>query len=203
MRVAILSAAVAAAVLLIACPPTNTPQRMPPDPTPPTGYEPPAGDPGQSTPVDAASEPVGAADGAACSVDTECASGVCEGQGCEAGQGRCASRDRACTMDIRAYCGCDGVTFESSGSCPGQRYEFAGRCEDGRPEGSACLAGTECASGVCEGQGCGEDTPGTCAPAKRGCTKDLRSYCGCDGKTFKGSGSCPGKRYASKGECRP
>lgn len=193
LRIAIL-------LLLVACPATNTPQRMPPDPVDPPGYQPPT-DPGSTTPIDAASEPTGAADGAACSVDTECASGACEGQGCEAGQGRCASKDRACTMDLRAYCGCDGVTFESSGSCPGSRYEFAGRCEEGRPEGSACLAGTDCQSGVCEGQGCGDDRPGTCAAAKRGCTKDLRTYCGCDGKTFRGSGSCPGRRYSTKGEC--
>lgn len=196
LRVAILSAA----AMLVACPPSNTPQRMPADPVDPPGYQPPPPpDPGQSPPD--ASAPPGAADGAACSVDTECASGVCEGQGCESGQGRCASRERACTMDIRAYCGCDGVTFESSGSCPGARYEFSGRCEDGRPEGSACLAATDCQSGVCEGQGCGDDRPGTCAPAKRGCTKDLRAYCGCDGKTFRGSGSCPGRRYSTKGEC--
>ena len=197
LRVAILSAA----VMLAACPPSNTPQRMPADPADPPGYQPPGTGPVQSSTPDAGAETTGAADGAACSVDTECAGGVCEGKGCEAGQGTCRSRDRACTMDLRAYCGCDGVTFESSGSCPGARYEFAGRCEDGRPEGSACLAGTDCASGVCEGQGCGDDAPGTCAPAKRGCTKDLRSYCGCDGKTFRGSGSCPGRRYSTRGEC--
>ena len=201
-RIAILAAAAAASVLLLACPPTNTPQPMPPRPADPpggSGYVPPPLDAG-AVAIDA-EEAAGAPDGASCSVDTECESGACEGQGCEPGQGRCASRDRACTMDIRAYCGCDGVTFESSGSCPGARYEFAGRCEDGRPEGSACLTGTDCQSGVCEGQGCGDDTPGTCAPARRGCTKDLRSYCGCDGKTFRSSGSCPGRRYSTKGEC--
>ncbi len=70
-----------------------------------------------------------------------------------------------------------------------------------KPDGATCLTGGECASKVCEGQGCEATVPGTCAPAARACTRDLRAYCSCDGKTFRASGSCPGQRYASKGEC--
>ncbi|HUS27524.1 MAG TPA: hypothetical protein VMZ53_03415 [Kofleriaceae bacterium] len=70
-----------------------------------------------------------------------------------------------------------------------------------QPDGAPCLAESECASGVCEGQGCGPDQPGACAPKARGCTRDRRQYCGCDGITFFSSGSCPGHRYASKGAC--
>jgi len=70
-----------------------------------------------------------------------------------------------------------------------------------RPDGEACLQSTDCASGICEGQGCSDDTPGRCMPKARGCTRDLRAYCGCDGKTFRASGSCPLQRYASKGTC--
>src|SRR5689334_857570 len=51
-------------------------------------------------------------------------------------------------------------------------------------DGGPCLADTECASGVCEGQGCAADQPGACAPKTRGCTRDRRQYCGCDGITF-------------------
>lgn len=69
-----------------------------------------------------------------------------------------------------------------------------------RPDGQACFTSAECASGVCEGLGC-EATPGKCAPQRRGCTRDLRTYCGCDGKTFRASGSCPGRRFASYGAC--
>ena len=68
------------------------------------------------------------------------------------------------------------------------------------PEGARCLRSEQCASGVCEGEGCGPEG-GTCAPAKRACTKDLRPYCGCDGKTFRTSGTCPGRRFDHRGEC--
>jgi hypothetical protein len=70
-----------------------------------------------------------------------------------------------------------------------------------RPDGAPCLIARDCASGVCEGEGCTAARPGTCAPASRGCTKDLREYCGCDGVTFRSSGSCPGARFAIRGEC--
>ena len=70
-----------------------------------------------------------------------------------------------------------------------------------KADGASCLASEECTSGICEGEGCGDTKPGTCAPANRACTRDLRPYCGCDGVTFRTSGSCPGRRFAYKGEC--
>ncbi|MBX2798713.1 MAG: hypothetical protein KTR31_13615 [Myxococcales bacterium] len=83
--------------------------------------------------------------------------------------------------------------------------------EDAEPEGSddsegllagsACLAAEDCASGVCEGQGCDEASPGICAEATRPCTADARPYCGCDDVTFTSSGTCPGARYAHEGPC--
>lgn len=70
------------------------------------------------------------------------------------------------------------------------------------PEGGSCLTPADCAEGmVCEGEGCGDDTPGTCQPLTRLCTRDLRPYCGCDGETFQSSGSCPGKRFERRGPC--
>ncbi len=201
IRVAVLAATLAAISMMIACPPQNTPQMMPPAPDRTgSGYAPPTATDGGVPDASPASEQLAAA-GAACTLDAECESSVCEGQGCGEGEGKCAARDARCTRDLRPYCGCDGVTFSSSGSCPGARYQFPGECE-ARPEGQSCLDGAECASGVCEGQGCGDDAPGTCAPKGRACTKDLRPYCGCDGKTFKTSGSCPGRRYAAKGSCQ-
>ncbi len=67
--------------------------------------------------------------------------------------------------------------------------------------GVSCQQGSECESGTCEGLGCDEASPGKCAPAKRMCTMDLRTFCGCDGKTFQGSGSCPKHRYKAAGPC--
>lgn len=67
--------------------------------------------------------------------------------------------------------------------------------------GSSCLSGADCASGVCEGEGCDASSPGTCAPEVRPCSRDRRPYCGCDGETFFTSSTCVGRRYASKGPC--
>ena len=89
---------------------------------------------------------------------------------------------------------------------PGTGYEppappDAAPASTGGAEGASCLSGSDCASGVCEGAGCGDDQPGTCAAAQRACTRDYAAYCGCDGQTFHGSGSCPGQRYSARGEC--
>lgn len=73
--------------------------------------------------------PVPAADGAACAAGADCKSGICEGQGCGDAKGVCVSKKRACTADLRAYCGCDGVTFRGSSSCPGRRYAARGECK--------------------------------------------------------------------------
>lgn len=113
---------------LIACPPKGTPQPSPPG-DPVGGYEPPppidAG-PEAAADAEAASEP--GAEGASCTTAGDCASGVCEGEGCGDGQGVCAPAQRGCTKDLRPYCGCDGVTFRASGTCPGQRYAHTGEC---------------------------------------------------------------------------
>jgi hypothetical protein len=69
-------------------------------------------------------------------------------------------------------------------------------------DGGRCERGDECASGVCEGLGCGADHKGTCMARNRSCTRDLRSYCGCDGKVFQASGSCPGRRFSARGACQ-
>lgn len=70
-----------------------------------------------------------------------------------------------------------------------------------KADGESCLAAEDCQSGVCEGEGCGANQPGTCMPKSRACTRDLRPYCGCDGQTFRTSGSCPGKRFSARAEC--
>ncbi|MCP4504358.1 MAG: trypsin-like peptidase domain-containing protein [Deltaproteobacteria bacterium] len=69
------------------------------------------------------------ANGASCDDAEQCEGGVCEGQGCGKMQGVCASLDRVCTKDHRAFCGCDGTTFYGSGSCPGARFVERRPCE--------------------------------------------------------------------------
>jgi hypothetical protein len=70
-----------------------------------------------------------------------------------------------------------------------------------KADGASCFGGDQCASGICEGQGCGDDEPGKCMPKRRACTRDLRTYCGCDHKTFQASGSCPGRRFSARAKC--
>jgi hypothetical protein len=152
--------------------------------------------------------PAKLAAGAACDAADQCDSGTCEGEGCGAGQGVCAAADRACTRDLVAYCGCDGQTFRSSGSCPGQRFASRAACAPAAPpappakqaDGGACTTEADCESGICEGEGCGT-AAGVCAPKSRKCTRDMATYCGCDGTEFKTSGSCPGRRFKNRGAC--
>jgi hypothetical protein len=70
----------------------------------------------------------------------------------------------------------------------------------GRADGAACSTAADCAGGVCEGEGCGPEE-GRCASKQRMCTRDLQTYCGCDGKEFRGSGSCPNGRFKKRGLC--
>jgi hypothetical protein len=175
--------------------PTSTDGANPsPDATPPAGHQPSAEQGG------IVEQPNGGA--MACNTDADCKGGICEGQGCGDMEGRCAPKTgRTCTRDLRTYCGCDGQTFQGSGSCPGKRYSSPGECGSALADGSPCTSGPQCASGICEGEGCGDDKPGTCMAKDRQCTMDLRQYCGCDGKTHQGSGSCPSLRFAKRGAC--
>lgn len=69
------------------------------------------------------------------------------------------------------------------------------------PDGARCDSDADCgAEQVCEGLGCGAQE-GRCADRERQCTRDLATYCGCDGGEFQASGSCPGARFAYRGPC--
>ena len=91
----------------------------------------------------------------------------------------------------------DAVDVSAEAAADGEASSGDGLLADG----DSCLSGGDCASGICEGEGCSEDTPGICMSRARPCTRDLRAYCGCNGETFRTSGSCPGKRYASRSAC--
>ncbi len=69
------------------------------------------------------------------------------------------------------------------------------------PDGGSCLKAEDCENGICEGEGCTDDKPGTCMGKMRRCTRDRRPFCGCDGETFWGSGTCQNVRYETTGTC--
>lgn len=71
--------------------------------------------------------PKGATEGASCKKADDCQSGICEGEGC-GGESKCAASRRRCTRDLVSYCGCDGVTFQNSGSCAGRPFKKRGPC---------------------------------------------------------------------------
>ncbi len=134
-------------IALLACqvantPATDAPPSSPPGPEPMPAEAPPINAPGateaagsgvtpnleEAPPSSKADGGSSRADGASCSEATQCASGICEGEGCGAEQGRCAAKVSPCTRDLVTYCGCDGRTFQASGSCAGKRYARRGAC---------------------------------------------------------------------------
>lgn len=97
---------------------------------------------------------------------------------------RCEGRD--CGNGFRTEAGCE----DAYRGCPREL----------RPDGAPCSSGTQCQSGICEGEGCGPDQA-RCVPRVRICTRDLVYFCGCDGMTFTGSSSCPGRPFKHRGPC--
>jgi len=67
--------------------------------------------------------------------------------------------------------------------------------------GAPCRVGTDCASGVCEGEGCDDNALGMCTDELRMCTADIVDYCGCDGQTFQSSSACANQRFEHRGSC--
>src|SRR5215207_4098174 len=53
----------------------------------------------------------------------------------------------------------------------------------------ACTESKACLGAVCVGTGC--DQPWRCDPTPRVCKDDVEPFCGCNGKTFYTSGTCP------------
>jgi len=71
-----------------------------------------------------------------------------------------------------------------------------------QPDGEYCFKGADCKSGICEGEGCGPNQPGTCSPKYRICDDDdKRKYCICDGQTKILVSTCPDMRYRHARGC--
>lgn len=86
----------------------------------------PAGDPMTPKPPSMGTKKT---DGDTCVSSIECQSGICEGKGCDGSGAVCVTAERMCTKDLVPYCGCDGQTFETSGSCAGRPYAHKGPCK--------------------------------------------------------------------------
>nr|MBK7067032.1 hypothetical protein [Deltaproteobacteria bacterium] len=143
-----------------------------------------------------------------CTSSADCAGGtVCLGpEGCAIPWTCQPALGRPCTDDLSPFCGCDGRTYYGSSSCPSQPYLYRGSCDgppppvDAGPPPRTCQGNVDCAAGsMCTGpEGCG--IPWTCQPAPP-CTRDLTSYCVCDGTSFMASSTCPGRPYLRRGAC--
>lgn len=181
-------------------PTTATPATTTPATTAPGTSTPGMIPPGTITPT---------ASGKACKANAECPSGeMCAiSAGCDT-PGTCVQQ-HMCTQNLVEYCGCDGQTFRSSGTCPSKPFKSRGACpapsgSDGAPPPpgtkKACNSDADCTGGEqCQGtEGCG--APWTCGPPRR-CTRDSVEWCGCDGTTFRGSGTCPSKPVRRRGKC--
>lgn len=136
-----------------------------------------------------------------CPTRTYARRGRCEAV--DAGAPACVFPDgRECALGQRcpAPDGCNTCTCTTQGlACT----EIA--CVDGGPPrdgggGGTCQSSADCPpSSMCHGAlGC--DIPWRCVPAM-GCTADLAPFCGCDGVSFEGSSSCPGRPYRARGRC--
>lgn len=140
-----------------------------------------------------------------CTSASDCAAGLaCVGpEGCGVPWTCQPALGRPCTEDLAPFCGCDGVTFRGSSSCPARPYQHRGECTtavDAGPAPGACRGNVDCAAGQqCVGpEGCG--VPWNCR-AVSGCARDLGSYCSCEGDTFMASSTCPGRPYLHRGAC--
>lgn len=86
---------------------------------------------------------------------------------------------------------------------PDGQLRCTGACVDAGTPPTPCRSNRDCRpSEQCTGApGCG--TPWTCRPSSEvgPCTDNLAPFCGCDGRAFLGSSTCPGQPYAHTGSC--
>ena len=110
--------------------------------------------------------------------------------GCALPDGSICAVGQACPTGECSVCFC---------TAPGV-LRCTGGCVDAGPPPITCRGNVDCSVGTqCVGpEGCG--IPWTCQPAGP-CTRDLATYCACDGTTFMASSTCPGRPFARRGAC--
>jgi hypothetical protein len=187
-----------------------------------------------------------------CTTTADCRAGLecLGGEGCAIPWTCQPALGRPCTDDLAPFCGCNGVTFYGSSTCPARPFAFRGECgivpppvdagpaACALPDGRTCAVGDTCRIGECStcfcaapgalrctgtcvdagpplrtcrgnvdcaaGEMCtgpeGCAIPWTCRPAPP-CTRDLATYCACNGSTFMASSTCPGQPYLHRGNC--
>lgn len=129
-----------------------------------------------------------------CTVSSDCEDGfTCQGEpGC-GNVWTCQPAPALCTLDLVFYCGCDGRTFTSSGSCAGAQHDNVGACDDAPVVGQSmtdrcvdlCVSDTFCGSWSVN------DCAGECsnivaASSMLGCVEALGDMLDC----YESAGAC-------------
>lgn len=121
--------------------------------------------------------------GSECTADTPCTSGLCAGTSCWQ-TWTCHLTTVACTADLVDYCGCDGITFQDSSTCPQRPFAVKGACEDGVSCDTRMVTCSTPKPACVDGEVprvVGNCYDGTCVPSDL-CTCTTAADCPADGK---------------------
>jgi hypothetical protein len=105
--------------------------------------------------------------------------------------GECTAIPDICTLELRAVCGCDGVTYDNPCAARAAAVSIVSEGECPPAESRPCggLQGLQCNDGeFCnyapEAQCGAADAPGECTAVPTACTREYNPVCSCDGTTY-------------------